>query len=267
MNNSPPIHVDLAILDRILHELRKPLAAIQAFTDLLEEEISGELNEEQHDYARTVLDHVERLDGHFRHLRELAALEVGEEWPEPVAIGVDELLERVEARHAERFHARGLRFYVELPDPPFAVRAEPERLGEAISCILENCHRLVPDGGDVAVGASRHGDRIRLEIKDTGPGIRVAEVDRVFSPFHRTGARGVDTPPPTLGIGLALARGIAESLGGGLTARERPTGGTCFRFDLPVAVPAAPHADSKGNGGDVPAARGGKVSATNRVKA
>ena len=239
--------IDLCVVDRILHELRKPLASIQAFADLLEEEVSGPLNDEQHDYARTVLHSVEKLDGEMQRLRTLAALVTGEFHMVPRDVRVEDLLDRVEWQHAGCLHRRGIRFYLELPEPGLEVHTDPEALVAALGHVLENCTRFTPEGGEISIGVRCAGQRLQLEITDTGPGIAGAEIERVFDPFHRTGARGGNAGAPTMGIGLSLARGIAEALGGSLRARERTTGGMSFLLELPV-VTGKPLVVCGGNG-------------------
>jgi two-component system sensor histidine kinase KdpD len=112
---------------------------------------------------------------------------------------------------------------------------DPVLLEQLFVNLLENAARYTPPGTEIAVRAARHEGAVRVEIADRGAGIPPGEEERVFDRFHRVarpGVRGV-------GLGLAIARAIAQAHGGRLTAGNRPEGGAAFVLTLPLLEPPA----------------------------
>jgi two-component system sensor histidine kinase KdpD len=112
--------------------------------------------------------------------------------------------------------------------------------------VLENAARHTPPGTAVAVTAAREGSTVTIEVADRGPGLPAGEEERVFERFHRAARPGVNGA----GLGLAIARAIAQAHGGRLHAANRPGGGAAFRLTLPLLEPpAGPPAADDGEGG------------------
>lgn len=105
-------------------------------------------------------------------------------------------------------------------------------LERAVDNVVRNAVRHAPAGGRVLIGLARRGDRVILRVRDDGPGVPPADRRRIFLP----GERGSDAPGPGDGLGLSIARELAERSGGTLTLD--PVGeGACFRFAFPAAGP------------------------------
>ena len=119
--------------------------------------------------------------------------------------------------------------------PAGCVRADPRRLRQVLLNIVTNAVRYNHPGGSVVVTAATEGKEVVVAVADTGPGIPEHLVDRLFVPFDRLGA---DTgPEPGAGLGLVLARGLTEAMGGRLTVRSTPGRGTTVGIGLVAAVP------------------------------
>ena len=99
--------------------------------------------------------------------------------------------------------------------------------------VLENAHKYAPPGTPLEITAKREGAELNISIFDRGPGIPVAERERIFHPFYRP----ADAPPDaaSAGLGLAIARRLAEAQGGALSFAPRPGGGSTFMLTLPAA--------------------------------
>jgi len=105
---------------------------------------------------------------------------------------------------------------------------DPDRMLEALACLVRNAIEASNGRGGVRVCATREGKRLRIEVLDEGPGLPAEDVERIFDPSFSTKASGV-------GLGLALCRQIARRHGGELTAGPGPGGaGACFRLEVPV---------------------------------
>ena len=125
----------------------------------------------------------------------------------------------------------------ELPD----VVADPVLVQRIVANLVSNALRYSPDEPP-RVTASALGDVVELRVVDTGPGIPVEDRDRVFAPFQRLGDADTRTG---VGLGLALSRGLAESMGGSIVPEDTPGGGLTMVLTLPAA-PAFSTAETSG---------------------
>jgi two-component system sensor histidine kinase KdpD len=113
-------------------------------------------------------------------------------------------------------------------------------LERSVANIVENAVKYSPGGEPVVVSASAMADRVEVRVVDRGPGVPDEAKDRIFEPFQRYG----DAPRGNgVGLGLAVARGFAEAIGGTLTAEDTPGGGLTMVLTLPAAASPAPATD------------------------
>lgn len=113
-----------------------------------------------------------------------------------------------------------------------AVLTDPAAVARILVNLVENAAKYAP--GPITLGASVHHRTARLFVRDEGPGVPAEVARRIFHPFER-GHRDETDPVRGLGLGLALARGLARDLGGDLTLEHPDTGGACFVLSLPLA--------------------------------
>ena len=114
------------------------------------------------------------------------------------------------------------------------MRADADRLREVIDNLLDNALRYAPPGSAVVVSVRRKGDRARLSVQDSGPGLSLDEQAHVFDRFYRADRSRARQSGGT-GLGLSIARAILEAHRGRLSVRSAPGEGSTFLFDLPVA--------------------------------
>ena len=144
----------------------------------------------------------------------------------PVVQGVvDELAPLIEARRAD--------VRVRIEDDGRAVDTDPACVHDILRNLLENAVSYSPEGGTVSLTAAVSGERVTLEVADTGPGIPAADLQRVFERFYRVDKSRVRNPGGT-GIGLAIVRNLVELLGGTVVARNGDEGGAVFTVTLPA---------------------------------
>ena len=111
------------------------------------------------------------------------------------------------------------------------LRADPQKLRQALDNLVANALKFTPRGGRVVVGVRREGESVVFQVSDTGPGIAPAERATIFDRY-RQGSRG--RAAGGAGLGLAIARGIAEAHHGTISVSDSAQGGSCFRIELPA---------------------------------
>ncbi|MDX6685885.1 MAG: two-component system, OmpR family, sensor kinase [Baekduia sp.] len=207
------------------HELRTPLFSLGGFLELLEEE---ELEEEDRRRFITQLrQQVLRMQKLATDLLDLSKLEAGslELRAEPTDLG--EVARLVGAEFTPALSAHEAHLELRLPQDPVVVEADPERVGQVLRILIDNAITHTPPGTDLVVSASRRADRVRLGVRDFGPGIHRTMLTRIFEPFVTSDdAQGS-------GLGLAIAGELAERMQGRLVVDSRP-GRTTFTLELPA---------------------------------
>ncbi len=214
-----------ALLAAVSHDLRTPLASIKASVSSLR---SGEVEWEPADEAEllaTIEESADRLDRLVANLLDMSRLQTGAVNPLTRPLTLDEVIQPSLA------NVPGDRVRVDVPEDLPPVVADPGLLERSLANVVENAVR---HGGNepVRVIASRRGAMVELRVCDRGPGVPDSAKSRMFEPFQRLGDRPRGTG---VGLGLAVARGFAEAIGGGLRAEDTPGGGLTMIFSLPTS--------------------------------
>ena len=211
------------------HELRTPLTVMRAHLE------SAELRGEavQGDVQRVLQAEVARLERLVEDLFTLSRADLGQldVRLEPVEPG--ELLNSLAHSLQPVAEAGRITLLEAIPDGLPRVRADRQRLTQAIVNLIQNALKYTPEGGLVRLEAETVGDRVRLSVLDTGIGIDQADLDRIFEPFYRTDASRARTTGGA-GLGLSLARELVEAMGGTLHAESEPGRGSRFSLELPT---------------------------------
>ena len=210
------------------HELRTPLTAISGHARMLDE---WALDEDPERAKRSV-GAIRQEAGRMRNLVEsLLALTRGDEGA-GLEVGRHDLAAVAEEAAQAARTAAGGKVSVEYVRPEREVVAtfDRDRVLQAASILLDNAVKYTPEGGSVAVRLREEDGRVALEVSDTGVGIPDDELPLVFERFHRTDPSRADGGA---GLGLSIARQIAESHGGEIHARSAPGEGSTFTLLLP----------------------------------
>jgi two-component system, OmpR family, sensor histidine kinase KdpD len=204
-----------ALLRSVSHDLRSPLTAILASAGALENEQLQLDDDDRAELAHAIREEAERLDRVVGDLLDLSRLESGAVEPHPELWSADELVAQA-LDGAPRVN-------VELDDEAPPVRVDGPQVERALANLIDNALKFSPPESFVLVRVEHGATELRIHVIDHGPGVRDAERDRVFEPFHGDGT----------GLGLAIARGFAEVNGGAVWAQDDPTGGH-FVLALPT---------------------------------
>jgi signal transduction histidine kinase len=131
----------------------------------------------------------------------------------------------------ERAVTNGVQLSLELASDADVIRGDERRIRQVIYNLLSNAVKFTPAGGNVAVATARVDDEVHVSVADTGPGIAVAEQERIFDEFQQTDV-GVQQGEGT-GLGLALSKRLIELHGGRIWVESEPGRGSRFVFALP----------------------------------
>lgn len=240
-------------LAQMSHELRTPLHAITGFAQLLERDPRAPLTPQQAGFVSEIQHGAQHLLELINEVLDLGRIEAGRLQLQPEAVAlpalVQECLALVQPLAGERdVLLREARFAARADHQAWAVRADRMRLKQVLLNLLANAVKYNHRGGEVdlavdavqAVDGGPGGPAIRIVVRDTGPGLDDASVDRLFRPFERLGAE--HGAVEGTGIGLALSRRLVLAMGGRIGVDSRPGEGSRFWLELPQAMPGAPAA-------------------------
>jgi two-component system sensor histidine kinase KdpD len=220
-----------ALLNSLSHDLRTPLVSVIGAFSGLAEDLSPA------DRAALIdagLDEAKRLDRYVQNLLNMTRLEYGALRPKRSVVDLRELIgaARADLKRPLEGHAITVDIPVDLPHAD----VDPVLIGQALGNVLENAAKYAPAGSAINIAARSTGPMLTLSISDQGPGIPVAERDRVFDMFYRVNEG--DRRPSGTGLGLAIVRGFVQAHGGRVRALAGQDGrGTTIEMDLPAAAP------------------------------
>jgi signal transduction histidine kinase len=227
----------------ISHELATPLTPIVGYLRMLMDEELGETSKPQRKALRAMDDCVRRLRSQLDNLIDVTGLETGKMRFFHKEYDFLDTVRRAIAWHADAFAERKLTMLEEFPRGPLPGYGDSDRLGRAISQLLDNAAKFTPEGGIVGVLVRPHEGTYELVIADTGPGIPKERHDRVFDPFFQVDGSPTRAHGGT-GVGLAIARKVARGLGGdvklipaGATIEGMFLGGAAFSLSVAKRAP------------------------------
>jgi signal transduction histidine kinase len=215
------------------HELRNPLSVVRATVADLErrpDERIGDATADLQEIEAQTDRLTELIDELLLFARaESGAIELAHEQVDlsEAALAATNRLGRLAAQHEAT---------IEAHLAPAEIRGDPRRLEQLAVILVDNAIRHSPEGGVVEVTSQVSGTTAQLVVEDRGPGISPDELDSIFDRFHRSET----SRPGGVGLGLAIARWIADRHGGSVRAENRPGGGARFVVSLPLAAPSSP---------------------------
>ena len=213
------------------HELRTPLNAIIGFSQVLREEMVGEVNEKQKEYLDDILSSGNHLLSLINDVLDLSKVEAGQVELDIAQFSLREALESGVVMVRERATTDGVRITVEPTDVGI-VSGDERRVRQVIFNLLSNAVKFTPEGGSVDVHAQRVNGEVRVLVADSGPGIAAEDRERIFEEFQQTEA-GIEQREGT-GLGLALSKRLVELHGGRIWVEGEVGEGSTFVFTLPA---------------------------------
>ena len=223
-------------LANMSHELRTPLNAIIGFSEILTAGIPGQLNPKQHGYVANIHEGGGFLLRVINDVLDLAQVDAGKlRLHEEKGIELDCIAGACIALMEEQAIAGGLRLSLEIEDRMPRVIADATRLSQIVLNLLSNAVKFTEPGGSVSLAIRRaENGGIVLEVRDTGPGMTAAEIEVALQPFGQVD-NGLARRHNGTGLGLPLARELAELHGGSLNVASEKGHGTTVTVALPAA--------------------------------
>jgi signal transduction histidine kinase len=212
------------------HELKTPLTLIRVDTEVLQ---SGLENPDERELADEVLAESDRMSAILSDLLTMARLDAGVLEVARKPFDLCNLLKEETERFKVRATREGVRLEVRAPDELLA-SGDPARTGQILAALLDNALRFTPSGGSVEVTAREQDGRVEATVRDTGSGISPEHLPHIFERFYRAEAARGRADGGGMGIGLAIAQGLAHAQEGDLEAANAKDGGAVFRLKLPA---------------------------------
>ncbi len=217
-------------LANMSHELRTPLNAVIGFSELLQQQVPGALNERQLGYVDDVLDAGRHLLSLINDILDLSKVEAGRMELDVSEFSLGEALESGLTMQAERAERDGVSLALTLDPPEIAIEADERKVRQVVFNLLSNAVKFTPAGGRVDVSARQRDATVEVAVIDSGPGIAREDQELIFEEFRRAPGAVVDGT----GLGLPLSRRFVELHGGRLWVESEPGRGSAFRFVLPL---------------------------------
>ena len=210
----------------VAHELNNPLAAVQAFAQLLNDR--DDLDETVRSDVETIYKEAQRASRITSNLLSFARRHV----PEKRLISINEVIEKALELHAYRMKVNNIDLVMDLdPDLPMTM-ADFHQMQQVFVNIINNAEQAMTEAhgkGRLCVNTQRVGGMLQIAFTDDGPGISADNLKRIFDPFFTTKEVGKGT-----GLGLSICYGLVQEHGGHLSARSKTGKGATFVVEIPI---------------------------------
>jgi len=225
-------------LSTMSHELRTPLNAVLGFSELLTDERYGPLNDKQQRYVKHIHTGGKHLLSLINDILDLSKIEAGRLQLTienvMVANSFAEVVDTMRPLADKKFQT----LLQEAPSD-LSVRADATRFKQVLMNLIGNAIKFTPERGNIRLLAYRVNGEVRVEVRDSGPGIPAEEQKRIFEAFYRIGE--TDQKTEGTGLGLAITQRLVQLHGGKLGLESQLGSGSCFYFTLPGAEVTETH--------------------------
>jgi signal transduction histidine kinase len=224
-----PKELHLAML---AHRFKAPLVAMRQCVAVVLQGYAGDFSPRARGMMELVAQRTDQMIRFVDDWLTLSRLEQGKGIAEAKEIDFAQILKDVVERARQDPWAARVTLELRCPDSPVSLRGDPSSLDELAGNLVDNAVRYTPAGGTVTVELDARQDGTTLVVRDTGPGIRPEDLEHIFEPFYRGQPQ---KNIPGTGLGLPIAKRIAERHGGSVEVETAPGRGSAFRVLLPRA--------------------------------
>jgi PAS domain S-box-containing protein len=233
-------HAKSEFLANMSHELRTPLNAILGFSDIIRQQMFGTGKMERYsDYANDIHNSGAHLLSIINDILDLSKIEVGQTSLQEEERSLDAMVNEVRALAGERVAGPRAALEVVLPEPVPRLLVDPRKFRQILVNLLSNAFKFTPHDGQVVLDAAIEAGGIAICVRDSGIGIAPGDLETVLTPFGQVESAFSRRHHGT-GLGLPLAKSLAELHGGTLTLESTLNEGTCVTIRLPASRVAHP---------------------------
>ncbi|MBI5164455.1 MAG: PAS domain S-box protein [Magnetospirillum sp.] len=223
------IRARMQFLAAASHDLRQPLQALALFAAALDHHVGSA---QGRSIVQSMKTSLRGMEEQFEALLDMSRLDAGVMTAEPQLFLINDVFEQLENTYATQAAAAGLDLRV-VPSS-VAVKSDPRLLARILGNFLSNAIRYTPSGR-VLLGVRLRGDQVRIEVRDSGPGIEESRRLEIFREFHQVGTAAPSGRGSGLGLGLAIVQRLARLLGHRLDVASVMGKGTAFSVAVPMA--------------------------------
>jgi two-component system, NtrC family, sensor histidine kinase KinB len=218
------------------HEFRTPLTSVTMTVDILNQQILGSLNDRQRELIRSAREDCARLTKLARELLQLSKLEAGRTPLINEELDLSSVVEFSLRPLQIQFGEKGIQLVTELPSGLPHIVADRQQMSWVFTNLVTNALKYTPSGGRVTVSLCAEDDSVRIDVADTGQGIKPEHIERIFDRFVQIKDDDNISTPGSVGLGLAIAKEIVEMYGGRIWAASEYGKGSVFSVRLPVGM-------------------------------
>ena len=217
----------------VSHELRTPMTSIKGYVELLLMGAVGAVTDDQQHFLSIIRNNADRLTMLVNDLLNISRMESGRMTLSPKMVRMDAMVDQVIAAMEGRAMDKGLALQSDVAPTLPKVIADPDRLAQILTNLVENACSYTPAGGEITVSAAANGDMMHVSVRDTGIGIAPEDQEKVFDRFFRADHPVVQDSSGT-GLGLSIVQSLVEMHGGRIWVESGVGEGSTFTFTLPT---------------------------------
>jgi signal transduction histidine kinase len=226
-------------LSNVSHELRTPLSVVVGFVYLLLNQVIGKLTEDQQKVLETVYRNSEELLELIDNVLWMTSLNAGEATATIEKFDARDVVKETLKRFEKTILEKSLKVDVEMADSDMSIVSDRAKVERVFQNVFNNAVKFTSEGSvTVKVQPAGDGKSVDFEVTDTGAGIEESKIDSIFEPFHQAD-NSAQRAYSGLGLGLTVARRMAELIGGKLEVSSKPNLGTRVKMNFPSQSSAA----------------------------
>jgi two-component system, sensor histidine kinase len=226
-------------LSNVSHELRTPLSVVVGFVYLLLNQVIGKLTEDQQKVLETVYRNSEELLELIDNVLWMTSLNAGEATATIEKFDARDVVKETLKRFEKTILEKSLKVDVEMADSDMSIVSDRAKVERVFQNVFNNAVKFTSEGSvTVKVQPAGDGKSVDFEVTDTGAGIEESKIDSIFEPFHQAD-NSAQRAYSGLGLGLTVARRMAELIGGKLEVSSKPNVGTRVKMNFPSQSSAA----------------------------
>jgi two-component system sensor histidine kinase ChiS len=226
-------HMKYEFIANMSHALRTPLNVIIGFSEMMQDELVGKLNEKQAKYVSNILASGAELQKLIANIMDVFKIDTGKMPLEMTDFSLKEALCSTAGLFEPEAARKKIRISVEVAPEAGRIYADPQKLAVIVENLLSNAIRFTLPGGRIDVTAVKCGGKVRICVADTGIGFPSEDCTRVFTEFYKV-ADPAAPPYAGSGLGLAIAKKLVLMHGGEIWAESEKGKGSRFFFTLPI---------------------------------